>query len=232
MKTCYPNRDLNSKDGDELSRVIDLLKHEAHGHWLSGSNGMWHGGIHISRISAPHSVIQPNEKTTIEPLQCIADGDVVAWRVSKDYFSSHIGEKKLDFSPDFLLVRSVHKPSEDKSTWLEFYTLYMHLAPLSSYPSQQVYRITQRGNGLKMRSYMGDESAGQNAPDVLPDIYLRSGDKIQVEQQKVFLLSNKQPEIFGLARKVQRGIPTGKRFWTSIRPIFAEPEQKKIWQTS
>ncbi|MFP1922031.1 glycoside hydrolase family 19 protein [Lonsdalea quercina] len=147
--------------------------------------------------------------------------------MSKDYFSSNIGEKKLDFSPDFLLVRSVHKPSEDKSTWLEFYTLYMHLAPLSSYPSQQVYRITQRGNGLKMRSYMGDESAGQNAPDVLPDIYLRSGDKIQVEQQKVFLLSNKQPEIFGLARKVQRGIPTGKRFWTSIRPIFAEPEQKK-----
>lgn len=227
MNICYPSRDLNSKDDDELSRVIDLLQHEAHGQWLSGSNGMWHGGIHISRISAPQSVIEPNENLSIEPLQCIADGDVVAWRVSKNYFSGHVGEKKLDFSPDFLLVRSVHKPSENESTWLEFYTLYMHLAPLSSYPSQQVYRITQRGNGLKMRSYMGDESAGQNAPDVLADDYLRSGDKIQVEQQKKFLLSNKQPETFGLARKVQRGIPTGKKFWTSIRPLFVEPKGKQ-----
>lgn len=224
METHYPIRRGDNKNADELNKIMLQLQREKHGRWLSGSNGMWHGGIHISRNMAPQSLINPQDSGNAVPLQCMAGGEIVAWRVGEDYFPGKIGDTELKYSTSFLLVRSVHKPAEDNSTWLTFYTLYMHLAPLSSYPKRQTYRITRRGNGLKMRQYNGNESSGQDAPAVVADNYLKSGDQIQVEQQKTFLLSNKQPELFGLAQKIQNGTATGSKFWTSIRPDFAAPE--------
>ncbi|EJB0973241.1 hypothetical protein MWZ52_005202, partial [Salmonella enterica] len=37
--------------GHAFSNIDDILAHlqgEPTGHWLVGSNGMWHGGIHIT----------------------------------------------------------------------------------------------------------------------------------------------------------------------------------------
>ncbi|MFZ4170266.1 hypothetical protein ACEV60_16585 [Enterobacter ludwigii] len=153
METRYPIRQANGKDFDSQEEILTLLRQEKHGRWLSGSNDMWHGGIHISRNTAPWSVLTPDTCDGAVPLQCIASGELVAWRVCQDYVMGNLGDKPLQYSPSFLLVRSVHKPTKDSSTWLCFYTLYMHLAPLSCYPKWTVYQVTPKGNGLIMRQY-------------------------------------------------------------------------------
>lgn len=227
MKTRYPIRKSGGKDFSNPEELQDLLRREKHGQWLSSSNGMWHGGIHISRNTAPQSVITPDDNGTAIPLQCVAGGDVVAWRLNQDYYSGKFGDTSLQYSTSFLLVRSVHKPATDSSTWLTFYTLYMHLAPLSCYPKRKVYQVTAQGNGLLMRQYHGNETHGQHMPDVIEKAYLRTGDQFQVERQETFLLSNGHPEVFGLAQKIKNGAAEGGKFWSSVRPSYAEPADEQ-----
>lgn len=53
MKISYPLRDTSGKEFHSLDDVMRLIDGEAHGTWLLGANGLWHGGIHISDISNP-----------------------------------------------------------------------------------------------------------------------------------------------------------------------------------
>ncbi|MCT4737249.1 hypothetical protein [Raoultella ornithinolytica] len=224
METRYPIRKANGKDFDSQEDILALLRQEKHGHWLSGTNDMWHGGIHISRNTAPWSVVTPDTCDGAVPLQCIASGELVAWRVCQDYVMGNLGDKPLQCSPSFLLVRSVHKPTKDSSTWLCFYTLYMHLAPLSCYPKWTVYQVTPKGNGLIMRQYSGSEVSGQTAPpEVSHKARLHSGEQVLIERQETFLLHNGQAEVFGLAQRLKDGAPVGDKFWTSARPAYVEP---------
>ncbi|WP_164095590.1 glycoside hydrolase family 19 protein [Serratia marcescens] len=224
METRYPIRNANGKDFDSQEEILTLLRQEKHGRWLSGSNDMWHGGIHISRNTAPWSVLTPDTDDGAVPLQCIASGELVAWRVCQDYVMGNLGDKPLQYSPSFLLVRSVHKPTKDSSTWLCFYTLYMHLAPLSCYPKWTVYQVTPKGNGLIMRQYSGSEVSGQKAPpEVSHKARLHSGEQVLIERQETFLLHSGQAEVFGLAQRLKGGAPVGDKFWTSARPAFVEP---------
>ncbi|WP_336243261.1 glycoside hydrolase family 104 protein [Enterobacter cloacae] len=223
METRYPIRNANGKDFDNIDDILTLLRQEKHGRWLSGTNNMWHGGIHISRNTAPWSIVTPDSRDGVVPLQCIASGELVAWRVCQDYFMGNLGDKPLQYSPSFLLVRSVHKPTQDASTWLCFYTLYMHLAPLSCYPKWPVYQVTPKGNGLIMRQYSGNELSGQPAPAEISKARLHSGEQVLVERQETFLLHNGQAEVFGLAQRLKDGAPVGDKFWTSVRPAFMEP---------
>ncbi|MCU6243953.1 glycoside hydrolase family 19 protein [Enterobacter asburiae] len=224
METRYPIRKANGKDFDSQEDILALLRQEKHGHWLSGTNDMWHGGIHISRNTAPWSVVTPDTCDGAIPLQCIASGELVAWRVCQDYVMGNLGDKPLQCSPSFLLVRSVHKPTKDPSTWLCFYTLYMHLAPLACYPKWTVYQVTPKGNGLIMRQYSGSEVSGQTVPpEVSHKARLHSGEQVLIERQETFLLHNGQAEVFGLAQRLKDGAPVGDKFWTSARPAYVEP---------
>ncbi|MEH4989254.1 glycoside hydrolase family 104 protein [Enterobacter asburiae] len=223
METRYPIRNANGKDFDNVDEVLALLRQEKQGRWLSGANNMWHGGIHVSRNTAPWSVLTADTRDGAVPLQCIASGELVAWRVCQDFFMGNLGDKPLQYSPSFLLVRSVHKPTQDASTWLCFYTLYMHLAPLSCYPKWPVYQVTPKGNGLIMRQYSGSEVSGQPAPAEISKARLHSGEQVLVERQETFLLHNGQAEVFGLAQRLKEGAPVGDKFWTSVRPAFMEP---------
>lgn len=222
METRYPIRNANGKDFDNVDEILTLLGQEKLGRWLSGTNNMWHGGIHISRNTAPWSVLTPDTCDGAVPLQCIASGELVAWRVCQDFFMGNLGDKPLQYSPSFLLVRSVHKPTQDASTWLCFYTLYMHLAPLSCYPKWPVYQVTPKGNGLIMRQYSGSEVSGQPAPAEISKARLHSGEQVLVERQETFQLYNGQAEVFGLAQRLKEGAPVGDKFWTSVRPAFME----------
>ncbi|WP_048794674.1 MULTISPECIES: glycosyl hydrolase 108 family protein [Serratia] len=224
METRYPIRQANGKNFDSQEEILTLLRQEKHGRWLSGSNDMWHGGIHISRNTAPWSVLTPDTGDDAVPLQCIASGELVAWRVCQDYVMGNLGDKPLQYSPSFLLVRSVHKPATDASTWLCFYTLYMHLTPLSCYPKWTVYQVTPKGNGLIMRQYSGSEVSGQTVPpEVSHKARLHSGEQVLIERQETFLLHNGQAEVFGLAQRLKDGAPVGDKFWTSARPAYVEP---------
>lgn len=222
MDYRYPIRKSDGKDFAHPSDIYGLLNKEKHGQWLAGSNGMWHGGIHISHSSVPWSVIAPDKYESAIPLQCMAGGEVVAWRVNQDYHREKLGDVQLQYSSTFLLTRTVHKPSVDSATWLTFYTLYMHLAPLSSYPKRKMYQVTVKGNGLLMRQYRGGEIFEQSAPETIRGGFLKTGDKVLIEREETFLLRGNK-EVFGLAKKIKNGVPQGQKFWTSVRPAFVEP---------
>ncbi|EOX8477472.1 hypothetical protein AIT98_000577 [Salmonella enterica subsp. indica] len=55
MKISYPIRDKKGKEFSSLDEIMRLIDAEAHGTWLLGGNGLWHGGIHISDVSNPFS---------------------------------------------------------------------------------------------------------------------------------------------------------------------------------
>lgn len=230
METRYPIRKEDGKDFATLNEVLEQLSKEKHGQWLVGNNSMWHGGIHISPSSAPDSKIERQEDAASAiPLQCIAGGKVVACRLQDEYLEGHYGDATLQYSSAFLLVKSIHKPAADSKTWLTFYTLYMHLAPLSSHPKLPVYKVTERGNGLRMRKYQGDEAAGQEAPAILSGKILKTYEKVFVERQESFVIKGKngvadRTEIFGLMLKVDDASTPENRFWASVRSEYVAPD--------
>jgi len=117
---------------------MDLLGKEPHGSWLAGTNKMWHGGIHISETSAPGSVLKPNMTGAAVPLQCMAEGEVVAWRLNKDYVKSSCLGQSVQYTTTFVLVKSICLPDKSKEqTQLDFYSLYMGLAPLSAFEKRK-----------------------------------------------------------------------------------------------
>ena len=137
MSFQYPFRKADGKQFTDAEEVYKALENEKSGHYLLGSNKFWHGGIHISNASAPQCVLN-------EPVRCMADGEVVAYRLNQDYLESTFGEneKKLKYSNSFCLVRHEYKsapnseegPNKGKQNKLNFYSLYMHLLPYARYP--------------------------------------------------------------------------------------------------
>ncbi len=137
MSFQYPFRKADGKQFESADEIYKALEKETSGHYLLGSNKFWHGGIHISNASAPQCILN-------EPIRCMADGEVVAYRLNEDYLESTFGEneKKLQYSNSFCLVRHEYKsapnpeegPNKGKQNKLNFYSLYMHLLPFKRYP--------------------------------------------------------------------------------------------------
>lgn len=113
------------------------------GQYMIGRSGMWHGGIHITEATTPWCAL--SGKSPLEALdfpvafkgeqaiRCMADGEIVAYRVCKDYLTLGWESGPLSFSGSFVLVKHFIQPGEKESSGLHFYTLYMHLAPYSAY---------------------------------------------------------------------------------------------------
>jgi len=123
--------------------LLSLLERESSGLYLVGSQGMWHGGIHITDATAPWCALtgsNPSELGYVnqpyageQAVGCMADGEIVAYRVCEDYdFIAWRGDK-LYFSTSFVLVKHYIQPGENTSGGLTFHTLYMNLAPVSAY---------------------------------------------------------------------------------------------------
>ncbi|HHR4013906.1 TPA: hypothetical protein ACS5Z6_001941 [Salmonella enterica] len=223
MKICFPARKAN---GDNYATVDDMMKlilQEPHGSWLAGTNNMWHGGIHITSESAPGSVLTNETADTAVPLQFMAGGEVVAWRVNQDYLSATYMNKPLQYSSSFVLVKSTCTPDpEKKNNSLDFYSLYIGLAPLSAFPKHKLYQVTEKGDGLRKREYTGKEKAGDKAP-VAQKNKLKMGDSVIVLREITFDLEG-QTQTFGLARALNsKSEMTGKAFWMSLDPQYVTP---------
>ncbi|HHP1359187.1 TPA: hypothetical protein ACRX0R_002064 [Klebsiella variicola] len=136
--------------GSEFNNQEEILSHvggESTGQYMIGRSGMWHGGIHITDATTPWCAL--SGKSPLEALdfpvpfkgeqavRCMADGEVVAYRVCKDYLTFAWESGPLSFSGSFVLVKHFIQPGEKKSSGLHFYTLYMHLAPYSAYSVNQ-----------------------------------------------------------------------------------------------
>lgn len=143
--------------GNEFGSQEDILSHlggESTGQYAIGRSGMWHGGIHITHTTTPWCALSgkaPLEAFDFpvpfkgeQAIRCMADGEVVAYRVCKDYLTLAWESGPLSFSGSFVLVKHYIQPGEKKENGLHFYTLYMHLAPYSAYESaKKIHWITQ-----------------------------------------------------------------------------------------
>lgn len=147
----------SGKSGNEFASLDDILSHlagESTGQYTIGRNGMWHGGIHITHVTTPWCALSgkaaseridfPVAYKGEQPVRCMADGDVVAYRVCRDYLTLGWESGPLYFSGSFVLVKHYIQPGEKETSGLHFYTLYMHLAPYSAYESaKNIHWITQ-----------------------------------------------------------------------------------------
>lgn len=92
---------------------------------------MWHGGIHVTEAGAGQSL------DLDAGLRCIADGELVAFRIDKTYPVSEIATAdgglpyEASYSTGFALVR--HTMEFPRDTKLTFYSLYMHLMSWEDY---------------------------------------------------------------------------------------------------
>ena len=230
MNIRYPVRKADGRDYKNYDELLTDIRKNTHGWWLLGVNRYWHGGIHVGTSSSPASVLNQETPEKSVPLQFMMDGEVVAWRVNRDYAAIECyQERPLRQSGTFVLVKSVYKPDEqDESSWLTLYQLYMHIAPLSEFPKRPLYRVTQKGHGVRMRKYSRHDDSREIAPDVLANKHghprtLTQGDTLAVLQQRSFLLEQR-PEPFALVQRLQDGKPAGELFWVSMRPEYLEPD--------
>lgn len=138
-----------NKSGQAFGSAEELLAKlgsESSGQYLVGSQGMWHGGIHITEETIPWCALSTNSEAekafyNNQPykgeqfVRCMADGEIVAYRVCKDYDSAAISwnNGQLHMSNSFVLVKHYIQPGETAASGLAFYTLYMNLAPFSAY---------------------------------------------------------------------------------------------------
>ncbi|EHQ4246355.1 hypothetical protein KQZ43_004619, partial [Salmonella enterica] len=150
-----------------FSNIDDILAHlqgEPTGHWLIGSNGMWHGGIHITDATTPWCALSGKAPQEVmeypvpgkgeQAIRCMADGEVVAYRINRDYLTLPWESGDLFYSSSFVLVRHHIQPGQTAASSLTFYTLYMHLAPWSAYPEESTaYKVA---DGQHLKAYVDD----------------------------------------------------------------------------
>ncbi|MGF6150726.1 hypothetical protein [Pseudomonas fluorescens] len=160
----YPIRKPDGKPFSNADELYSAIENETAGQYLLGSHDFWHGGIHISDLSASYCVKN-------EPVRCMADGVVVAYRLNEDYLSSDYSgttPAKLKYSNSFCLVRHDYKspvnleegPNKGKRNTLTFFSLYMHLMPYKCYALS-----TEEVGNPKIKMVIGDYIARSELED-------------------------------------------------------------------
>ncbi|HCO5978800.1 TPA: hypothetical protein OBO56_002001 [Escherichia coli] len=183
----------SNKNGHAFSSVealLSMLGGESSGLYLVGSQGMWHGGIHITDATIPWCALSTDSEPEKEYcrelykgeqfIRCMVDGEIVAWRVCRDYESAAIewrGEK-LFASTSFVLVKHYIQPADNAESGLTFFTLYMNLAPWAAY-GQQGRQADRKVAGIQ-RYYTSaeDMQAGREAGKLNKDTLVTLSDAI------------------------------------------------------
>ena len=241
MKISYPIRDKDGKAFRSLDEIMRLVDAEAHGTWLLGGNGLWHGAVHISEMSNPRSALTSDTLNTGEPvpLQFIADGTIVAYRINNDYLKGPYKGQELRYSSTFVLVKSQCQPDpENEKSWLEFYSLYMHLAPVKDYPASSCYKVRDGHSGILLRKYTEGENglpdgqeegdtrqykapagAGRSLSEKARFVSSRTGRFYVTKRSGETILTT-----FGLACVVKDGKMEEKQYWVTLDPALMEPD--------
>lgn len=183
----FPIRKADGKQFDSANELYTAIENETSGQYLLGSYNFWHGGIHISNASASYCVKD-------EPVRCMADGVVVAYRLNEDYLQSeYAGDKpaKLKYSNSFCLVRHDYKspanpeegPNKGKQNKLVFFSLYMHLMPYKGYlPTEE-----ELGKP-KIKFTVGDFTArsdSEEGPECVKYGLISAGSVFEVLEEKL-----------------------------------------------
>lgn len=224
MKICFPARKHNGENYATLDEMMGLIGREPHGSWLAGTNMLWHGGIHISTVCAPGSILNGDAAV---PLQCMAGGEVVAWRLNQDYLTSTYNHQTLQYSSTFVLVKSTCKPDPDKTnSWLDFYSLYLGLAPLSAFTKYKCYKTLTGGvSKRKASAYESSVPAGQVVEAPQTEGTLAKDSRVIILQEAQFLNKDETHKVvaqpFGLAKLLDsEGKAGDKTFWVTLLPQY------------
>ncbi|MGF6092795.1 hypothetical protein [Pseudomonas sp. 18173] len=153
--------------GNPLQQLTQLANAQA-GYYPLGRNGMWHGGVHFdSGTTGPDALTQ---------VRCLADGEVVAYRVPErtplsTFYPEAGGTLEAPFASGFVLVRHhLQAPkmdgSSDEPPGLTFYSLYMHLEDWTRYeadPTLQRPAFWPERN-LRVRKDVSNSRPGTSVP--------------------------------------------------------------------
>ncbi|GEM_PF-839168 len=240
MNICYPVRDKDGKEFRSLDDIMRLVDAEVHGTWLLGGNGLWHGAVHISDVSNPYSALTPATLSSGKPvpLQFMADGTIAAYRINNDYLKGPYKGQELRYSSTFVLVKSLCQPDPQKEkSWLEFYSLYMHLAPVKDYPASPCYKVRVGHSGILLRTYAdginglpdgqesGDPVTYQAPPKTRKS--LKAGDRfVSSRTGRFYVTKGRQSTLmtFGLVRLLTGEKMGDEEYWVTLDPELMEPD--------
>jgi hypothetical protein len=119
----------------------DALAKANGGFYPMGANGLWHGGVHFD--AGTGALLEQSS------VRCIADGEVIAYRIDERYPKTQYGNDPEDtrpFSTGFVLVKhrlelpalpttaaATPASTAPAAEALTFYSLYMHLRDWAGY---------------------------------------------------------------------------------------------------
>jgi len=159
---------------DTSHNPLQLLTHMAQakgGFYPTGENGLWHGGVHFDEGTAAAF-----DQSSV---RCIADGEVIAYRIDERYPVSEFTDdiprvKRAPYSTGFVLVKHSLQPPPLKNAdgsvvegqtppSLTLYSLYMHLLDWTGYQAQadlprpafwetKRYTVNTQHDGLSVRA--------------------------------------------------------------------------------
>jgi len=177
-KWSYPFKVGGAEETDPQQYYKALAKAKD-GFYPLGSNGLWHGGVHFDEATG-----LVGDKAEV---RCIADGEVVAYRIDEVYPKSDFGSTHSVFSTGFVLVKhrlevpvppapapapGAQPAAAAPAPSLTFFSLYMHLLDWDTYKlNPSLKRPDFWGKGLYQ--------VKASAPDSSLGIRVRSGNSIQ-----------------------------------------------------
>jgi predicted chitinase len=139
------------------------------GSYPIGQNHFWHGGVHLT--------------TSDQPVRAIADGVVVAYRINdspRDYEvvesapAEGEGKEKKEkpkevYSNGFVLIK--HKIVTPKGKEISFYSLYMHLKPMTQAQTEEEWDPLKSPHIFKKTHYFAaNDDSGGGMPVVDADV--------------------------------------------------------------
>lgn len=167
-KWSYPLK-VGAAGATDPQQFYKALANAKDGFYPLGANGLWHGGVHFDEASGL--------VTDLAEVKCIADGEVVAYRIDSTYPKSAYGTAEAEFSTGFVLVKHrleapvqpappapAGSPASPPAVGpsLNFFSLYMHLLQWKNYEeTPALSRPPFWGGGtLQVKASADDEILG------------------------------------------------------------------------
>lgn len=208
IKIVYPIP--KNARGQEFSNLDEIMAHlngESTGSYLLGRNGMWHSGIHITNATTPWCALSSKKfeersmfagvYTGEQSIRCMADGEIIAYRINKAYQTIPWKSFILQLSASFVLVRHTLQLGDTERSRLHFYTLYMHLAPYNAYQKEETTPVWKLQNSLNAYPTIWREQ-----PKTPRSTILAKGTLVEWSPEKndtkLTITKNKQSREYGL----------------------------------
>ncbi|MDZ5433234.1 N-acetylmuramidase domain-containing protein [Pseudomonas fluorescens] len=150
-----------------LQQLTQLANAQA-GYYPLGRNGMWHGGVHFDSGIA--------ETEAHSQARCLADGEVVAYRVPErtplsTFYPEAGGTLEAPFAAGFVLARHhLQAPkingNNDEPPSLTFFSLYMHLEDWARYEADTALQRPAfwPERNLRVRKDVSNSRPGTSVP--------------------------------------------------------------------